>query len=135
MRCCSWKAMYTSITILDLLIHLFNSYTFWDAITENFDVATVCLRVSQCFTVKICSRDNTFAWIKSLIFRILVNIYFQSTSVFIFIIIILSRKIYLYGHFVEFQYYQYYFLRFHRHHYYFHKTIYFHFQFQNDQVK
>ena len=95
MRCCSWKATYTSITILNLLIHLFNPYTFWNAITRNFDAVTVCLGVSQCFTVRICSRDNRFAWINCLIFRILVNNYFQSTSVFIFIIvIILSSKIF-----------------------------------------
>ena len=44
MRCCSWKAMYTSITIPNLLIYLFNSYTFWDTVAENFDVVTILSR-------------------------------------------------------------------------------------------
>ena len=94
MKCWSWKALYTSITILNLLIHFCNSYTCWITITEIFDIATVCLGVSQCFTVRICFRDNMFTWINRLIFRILVNNYFRSAIAFIFIIsIILFCKI------------------------------------------
>ena len=116
--------MYTSITTLNLLIYLFNSYVFWNAITESFDFVTFCLRVNQCFTVRICSRDNTFMWINRLIPGYCL---ISTSSVFIFIIIItFSYKIFviLFGPFVEFKYYQYYLLGFHCHHYYYlHETI------------